>query len=713
MLCRDCPHTEGVRAGTRERVARWLCWLGHARAPVAPRTLRPGWQQHARPAADRTGATAAGPTASRAASPGAASPGKDDADPDDHETAELAANYWHAYEQRMAAVKFGDVARRFPALIGQALSLGWAASRRDTAATIGLNLASGAFGGYALFATTGVLQALFAAGPTPQRVRAALPSLILVAFATALKSGVSTAAGWAQSRLAPQVDQTVEVQLYDLTTQVELAAFDDPDFHDRLQRARDRGVSSASMLVNDVINVVTAFTALASAAVVVGLLQPILLAVLLLAQLPGAWAAVRTARISYLNRFALIDSYRRKYMLASLISDRRTAAELRSFTMRAFLIGRVARLAAYARGTQLRAARQMTVTKLIGSALGGVATAGVYVVLGVLLTTGLLALSVAGTAVLAIRSAAGSLQQLMFSVNQCYENGLYFSDYLAFCADARARIPAPARARAQSAGGDDRPTPELVPARFARITAAGITFSYPGMDEPALRDISVEIGCGEVVALVGENGSGKTTLAKILAGLYRPSAGTVCWDDVEIAGVDGELLRERIAVIAQDHGNWPLSVRDNITMGRVLDEALLTAAAAASGADTVIGELTRGYDTLLARQFKDGAELSGGQWQRIAAARGFYRTAPLLIMDEPTAALDARAEFALFSSLRTLAEDRTVLIITHRLASVRHADRIYVLDHGGVTESGTHAELMALGGQYAELFTLQAAQYEG
>jgi ATP-binding cassette subfamily B protein/ATP-binding cassette subfamily C protein len=662
-----------VRAGTRERVVRWLAWLGHARAPGAPAA----------------------------------------ADGEDHETAELTANYWHTYTQRMATVRFGDVARRFPALIGQAMRLGWAASRWDTAATIALNIGSGVFGGYALFATTGVLEALFAGGPTPDRVRAALPSLILVALSTALRSAVATAAGWAQSRLEPQVDQAVEVQLYDLTTQVELAAFDDPDFHERLQRARDRGVSSASMLVNDVINVVTGFTGLASAAIVVGVLQPILLAVLLVAQLPGAWSAVRTARIRYLTRFALIDSYRRKWILASLISERSTAAELRSFTMRAFLIGRVARLAAHVRRTELRAARQQTITKLMGSALGGVATAGVYVVLGALLATGFLALSVAGTAVLAIRSANGSLQQLMFAVNQCYEDGLYFSDYVTFCADARARIPA---AGPEQAAGPQRAdaaarTAPGVPAAFTRITAAGVTFSYPGADEPALRDVSVEIGRGEVVALVGENGSGKTTLAKILAGLYRPSAGTVRWDDTEITGVDGEQLRERIAVIAQDHGNWPLTVRDNITMGRVLDEALLASAAAASGADSVIGELSRGYDTLLARQFKDGAELSGGQWQRIAAARGFYRTAPLLIMDEPTAALDARAEYALFSSLRTLAQDRTVLIITHRLASVRHADRIYVLARGAVAERGTHAELMALGGQYAELFTLQASQY--
>jgi len=617
---------------------------------------------------------------------------------DQHETEELTANYWRAYDQRMATVRFSDVARRFPALIGQAVGLGWSASRRDTAATIVGNLASGVFGGYALFATTGVLQALFAAGPTPHRVRAALPSLILVAVATAFRSGVSSAAGWAQSRLEPQVDQVVEVRLYDLTTQVELAAFDDPDFHDRMQRARDRGVNSASALVDDVINFVTAFAGLASAAVVVGVLQPVLLAVLLLAQLPGAWSAVRSARISYLTRFALIDSYRRKYVLSNLIAERRTAAELRSFTMRAFLIGRVARLAAYARNAELTAARRQTETKVIGSALGGLATAGVYAVLGVMLATGFLALSIAGTAVLALRSAATSLQQLMYSVNKTYEDGLYFSDYVAFCEDARSRIPAP--------GAVDAP-PE-----FTRIVASDVTFSYPGADEPSLREVSVEIGRGEVIALVGENGSGKTTLAKILAGLYRPQAGTVRWDDVSLADVNGEPLRERIAVIAQDHGNWPLTVRDNIIMGRLLDDARLASAAAASGADAVIGELARGYDTLLARQFKDGAELSGGQWQRIAAARGFYRAAPLLIMDEPTAALDARAEYALFSSLRSLARDRTVLIITHRLASVRHADRIYVLARGQVAESGTHAELMALAGQYAELYTLQASQYD-
>jgi len=616
----------------------------------------------------------------------------------DELTAELAAFYWQAHDQRLAETGFGSIARQLPGLIGQAIRLAWQANRRDTVATIGLNLASGVLTGFALLATTGVLEALFAAGPTPQRVRAALPSLVLVATAVAVRAGLQAAAGWAQSRLHPQVDRLVEIRLLDLTTQVELAAFDDAEFYDAMQRARDRGLYSAPQVVTNVLDCVTGAVGIASAALVVAVLQPILLVLLLVAELPSGWAAVRAARIGYITNFALADSRRRKWMLTDLMAERSTAAEIRSFTLRHFMLARVARLAAYARDAEMKAASRQALTRVTAQAAGGVATAGVYAVLGILLAVGTLPLAVAGTAVLAIRSAQASLNTLLYAVNQCYEEGLYFSDYLAFCADAARRIP-PAGAKP-------------VPADFDRITADAVTFTYPGASGPALREVSMEIRRGEVVALVGENGSGKTTLAKILAGLYRPDSGTVCWDQTAIGDVDAESLRERIAVIAQDHANWPLTVRHNIAMGRDADPAALARAAVASGADTVIEKLPRGYDTLLDRHFKNGAELSGGQWQRIAAARGFYRSAPLLIMDEPTAALDARAEYALFSSIRGHAAGRSVLLITHRLASVKHADRIYVLRDSQVIEQGEHADLLALGGQYAELYTLQASQYD-
>jgi ATP-binding cassette subfamily B protein/ATP-binding cassette subfamily C protein len=623
----------------------------------------------------------------------------DPADPAaDETTAELEVGYWRTYHQRMATIGFLAMACQFPRLIAQAVRLGSQASRRDIWAAIVFNLGSGLFTGYALLATTGVLEALLAAGPTPARVRAAIPALALVAAAVAARAGLQVAGGWAQARLQPQVDRLVEMRLLDLTTQVGLAAYDDADFHEAMMRARERGLYAAPQVVANVINCVTGLAGIGSTAVVVAVLHPVLLALLVLAELPGGWAAVRAARIGYATRFALVDAYRRKYILTDLMAERRTAAELRSFTLRDFLLSRAGRLAAHARDVQLAGARRQALTRLTASAAGGVATAGVYVALGLLLAAGAVPVAVAGTAVLAIRSAQASLASLLYAVNQCYEEGLYFSDYLDFIADASGRVP--------PAGG----TP--APAAFGQISADGVTFSYPGADEPALREVSVTIRRGEVVALVGENGSGKTTLAKVLAGLYAPQAGTVRWDQAPIAGMDLAGLRERIAVIAQDHANWPLTARSNITMGRPDDAARLAEAVSLSGADTVIDALPRGLDTLLDRQFVGGAELSGGQWQRVAVARGFYRAAPLLIMDEPTAALDARAEYALFASVRQKTPGRSILIITHRLASVRHCDRIYVLDGGRVVEQGSHAELVALGGQYAELYALQASQYE-
>src|SRR6266700_1297439 len=195
----------------------------------------------------------------------------------DELTAELTASYWQAHDQRLAETGFFAIARQLPGLIGQAIRLGWEANRRDTVATIGLNLLSGVFTGFALLATTGVLQALFAAGPTPHRVRAAIPSLALVATAVAARAGLQAAAGWAQARLGPQVDRAVEIRLFDLTTQVELAAFDDAGFHDAMLRARDRGLYSAPQVVADVINCVTGAVGIASAAAVITVLHPVLL----------------------------------------------------------------------------------------------------------------------------------------------------------------------------------------------------------------------------------------------------------------------------------------------------------------------------------------------------------------------------------------------------------------------------------------------------
>ncbi|KAB8177297.1 ABC transporter ATP-binding protein [Microbispora catharanthi] len=611
--------------------------------------------------------------------------------------ADVESPQWARHYGTMAGLGFLTVARRLPRLIRQALGIAWEASSRDTVATVTLSTLGGVFTAFGLLATTGVLTALFQAGPTPERVRAALPSLLLVGLAATARTALQAGSNWAQSRLEPQVSRITEERLYTLTSRVDLVSFDDPEFHDALQRARIRGMQMAEMIVSTTIDTLSGLVGIVAAAGVLGVLHPVLLPLLLLAVVPDAWAAVRTARMRYTTALVLVPARRRKWIIEELLADKDTAAEVRTFTMRGFLLRMFDAVARGEQRVMLDLARRQTVARVLGEALGGLGQGAVYVALGLLLAAGAVPLAVAGTAVLAIRSGQTSLSNFMYATNRLYEEGLYFTDFLDFIAHAESRIP-PARER-------------TAPDDFGRITVEEVAFSYPAAPAPALRGVSVRIERGEVVALVGENGSGKTTLAKILAGLYEPDGGRVRWDDVDLAEVDPDSLRRRIAVIAQDHTRWPLTARHNITMGMEKGESEVVRAAEVAGADQVIAELPYGYRTLLDRRFKNGQELSGGQWQRIAVARGFYRDAPLLICDEPTAALDARAEHALFERIRRHADGRTVLLITHRLASVRYADRIYVLDHGKVREHGTHEELIALDGLYADLYNLQAEAY--
>ena len=611
---------------------------------------------------------------------------------------ELIDRESESHDSTLGSTRFGAVAGRLPRLISQVARLCWQASPIDTVVTITFDITSGVLSAFGLLATNGVLSALFLDGPTPSRLVTALPALLTVGALTVLRVGLSVGVSWSQARLKPLVEHVVERRLFDAATQVELVAFDDPTFHAALHRARDRGLTEAYRLVTMVTDVLTGLIGFVSAASVLGLLHPILLPLLLVAAIPDGVIALRIAKTRYQTSYRLSASRRRKWILADLMADRRSAVEVRAFTMRNFLLDAYDRLAKHQRDVQLKLAHRQTLMVVFGDIVGGLGLSLVYLALGILLFYGSIPLAVAGTAMLAIRSGQSSLYNLLYAINQCFESGLYFGDYLDFCADAERRIPKP------------REISENID--FATITANDIEFTYPGSTTPALRSVSVQIKRGEVIALVGENGSGKTTLAKILAGLYEPNEGVVRWDNIAISELDPDQLREHIAVIMQDYTRWPLTARDNITMGRAVQEHRLAEAAQASGADRVINLLNSGYDTQLDRRFQNGADLSGGQWQRIAIARGFYRDAPFLICDEPTSALDPRAEHALFETVRAHATGRTVLLITHRLASVRYADRIYVLDKGQIIEHGSHQDLMATKGLYAELYELQASAYE-
>jgi ATP-binding cassette subfamily B protein/ATP-binding cassette subfamily C protein len=612
-------------------------------------------------------------------------------------TGEVDLPHWHDQNKTAATARFTVVARRLPALIHQAMRLAWQAGRADTAATMVLNLLSGVFTAFGLLATTGVLDALLAAGPTPGRVRAALPSLLLVGGAGVARTLLSAAAGWAQARLAPRVERQTELELYEVTSRVGLASYDDAEFYEALMRAEGPGSSAAGQVVSATVDIVTATVSFGAAAIAITTLHPVLLPLLLVTAVPEAWAAVRVARSRYLMMLETIGPRYHSVILGDLLSNRRYAADVRSYTMQDFLLAQYRRVADIWREAQLVLARKNVITQLAGNTGAGLANGLVYLSLGLLLAASWLPLAVAGTAVLAIRTSRGALSELIHAVNSCYEQGLYLTDYTTFLATARAHLPADTAAAA--------------PAGFTTIALDDVSFTYPGAAKPALENVSLDVQAGQIVALVGENGSGKSTLAKLIAHLYTPTSGRIRWDETDLATVDAHGVRDRVAVIAQDHAHWPMTARANIVLADGADPERLRHAAASAGTDEVIADLPRGWETMLDRRFKDSHEPSGGQWQRIAASRGFYRDAPLIICDEPSSNLDARAEHALFDAVRRHMRGRTVILITHRLANIRHADVIHVLEHGKITASGTHEELMAAEGTYQDLYTLQAAAY--
>jgi ATP-binding cassette subfamily B protein len=326
--------------------------------------------------------------------------------------------------------------------------------------------------------------------------------------------------------------------------------------------------------------------------------------------------------------------------------------------------------------------------------------AGVVVAMLVALVTSDRMDSAAGAAAAAgIYLMMTRLDSLVGGMASLYEAAVFLDDFHDFIALGRRQ---------------DHARSAPLPDPFSCLEAKELVFQYPGAAGPALRGVNLTIRQGEIVALVGENGSGKTTLAKLLAQLYRPSAGRILWDGVDMATVSLETARDHVAVIFQDFIRYPLSAHDNVALGRIgraNDRAAAVAASRRAGADAFLAGLPNAYDTILSKEFVGGAELSVGQWQRVALARALFRDAPFLILDEPTASLDPRAEQALFDSLREVCAGRSVLLISHRFSTVRTADRVYVMKDGRIVEHGSHEQLMADDGLYSELFTLQASAY--
>ena len=586
---------------------------------------------------------------------------------------------------------------RFPHLVMVSFRLVWGAARRELIEVVALQALSACGAAAQLLLLRRLLAHLVASSHS---FRGLLPPLIGLVGVTAIV-GIGNAVLGLRSRL---LGQLVAAKATDAVVRkaisVDLITYDSPGFYDRLHRAQLAATSRPTMMVQALLGAAGAILAIAAIAVTLLVIQPLFCLVVLVAYVPVWFATKRASRITYHQTVEQTERLRMREYLFELLTTKQPAQELRAFGIASFLADRqdavFRALLDEVREALLRRQR----IALVGEVATALLSAGAIVLLVGFVTSGRMSLATAGSAAGAMVLLGGRLHGIAGSSAGLYENSLYLEDYVNFVNETPGREVVSKR----------RPVPHAPDA----LVAEQVSFTYPSRTRPSLVDASLVLRRGEVVALLGENGSGKTTFAKLLAGLYAPSQGVVAWNGDDIAELSPAELRRHVSVIFQDFMRYLLPAHDNIAMGdhtRFDDRAAVELAAKEAGIHETLAGLPHGYDTILGPAYFGGSDLSGGQWQRVALARLFFRDAPFVILDEPAASLDPRGEAELYESMRRLFAGRGVLLISHRFASTRTADRIYVLRDGRIYEEGDHSTLMAAGGYYAELFELQARQY--
>ena len=592
--------------------------------------------------------------------------------------------------------------RRLLGLMRASLRLVWRASPSETINLLVLQTLSGLALPVQVLTAKWALDSIFDASRSNSGMEDALPALAVALAAMTAGQIVATTARHRQRLLPELAGQAAQEMLAEKAAAIDLEALETPAFHNRLNRAQNEASFRPANMVADMARIVSSTVAVVGLAGLLLTVHPLLVAGLLAAMLPLSWASVAGGRAYY--RYAVRRTPTRRLIgyLQGLLSRLDSGKEIRAFALGPYLLEHRQQLFDEEVADLRKLIRERLRRDVLATLAGSAVIAGGVVFILWLHFSQRISLAETVAAAGALLLMLPRMNVLTGAVGQLHENALFVEDLWSFVAvESRQRTP---------------DSPAALPARLTALRVDDLTFRYRDRDAPVLRGVSMEIRLGETVALVGENGAGKTTLAKLLCRLYDPESGTITWDGRDLRTCDPDDLRTRIAVVFQDFVRYDLSARENIGFGdvRAMDNAAAIAEAARrAGAAAFLTALPDGYETRLGRRFLKGHELSIGQWQRVALARAFFRDAPLMIMDEPTASLDARSEHELFNTMRGLFHDRAVLLISHRFSSVRMADRIYVLKDGEIAESGTHDELVETGGLYAELFSLQAGTYMG
>lgn len=547
--------------------------------------------------------------------------------------------------------------------------------------------------------------------------------LLVAAEAGLMAAGLALTRGSQLSRalLGLKLGHLINLRILAKAAELELAHFEDPKIYDRLQNARREASSRPLNVFSTVTGLLRDLLTLATIALALVAFSPAAVLALALATLPSFFSELRFSREAYrLFSWRAPEGRRMKYLEWLLTRDRE-AKEVKLFGLADHILGLYRELY----GKFYREDRSLAFRRAaFGFGLGLLSTGafyGTYAWIVLRTAAGGLTLGEMTFYLAIFRQGQTALRDVLMAVGSSYEDGLFMSNLFSFLRlDVRAKPsvhPASEGAAAVLAGEDLRRASTAsarAGERPGRITFEDVSFTYPGARRPVLSGFSLAVEPGEKIALVGANGAGKSTLVKLLTGLYHPTSGRIELDGVPLDQLPSGELRRRFAVVLQDYVTYQFSAGDNIGLGDVAhlhDRDRILRAAESGDALELVRELPRGLDTQLGRWFDGGTELSTGQWQKLAVSRAFMREAEVLILDEPSASLDAEAEHRLFERFQALAKDKTAFLISHRFSTVRMADRIVVLADGMCREVGSHESLLALGGRYAELFRLQARGY--
>jgi ATP-binding cassette, subfamily B, bacterial len=502
------------------------------------------------------------------------------------------------------------------------------------------------------------------------------------------------------SLLGDRFTNRVSVRLMQHATELDLASFEDPVFYDKLERARRQTTGRLTLLAS-LLNVCQDLLSLISLSGILFVYAPWLMLLLVAAVIPAFLGETHFTTLAYSALYRWTPQRRQLDYLRFLGAGAQSAKEIKIFGLGRHLSECYHEISeAIDNENKKLGIKRATV----GAALNLVSTGGYYGAYVVVLTKALAGAFSIGTFTMltgAFQRSRTYIEKILSSFNDISEQAMFLTDLFDFFAMEPTIRSLP----------NAIPAPRPIRAGFE---FRDVAFAYPGSSRLVVQKINFRLYPEEKIALIGENGAGKTTLVKLLSRLYDPTAGSILLDGIDLREYDVESLRREIGVIFQDYMRYDMVVRDNIGFGKIeslQDEPRVQTAAHKSLANHLIDRLPNGYDQMVGRRFEGGVDLSGGEWQKIALARAYMRDAQLLILDEPTATLDARAEYEVFQRFADLTRDRMAVLISHRFSTVRMADRILVLADGAIQEQGTHQQLVALGGRYAELFELQAAGY--